>query len=66
MRIDFPDGWALVRSSVTEAALTFRFESSGWNRLYKLVWRFCDRLGPLGDALWARYEEAIGHQCNPG
>jgi phosphomannomutase/phosphoglucomutase len=66
VRIDFPDGWALVRSSVTESALTFRFESSGWNRLYKLVWRFCDRLGPLGDALWARYEEATGHQCNPG
>jgi phosphomannomutase len=66
VRIDFPDGWALVRASVTEAALTFRFESSGWNRLYKLVWRFCDRLGPWGDALWARYEEAVGHQCNPG
>jgi phosphomannomutase/phosphoglucomutase len=66
VRIDFPDGWALVRSSVTEAALTFRFESSGWNRLYKLVWRFCDRLGPLGDTVWARYEKAIGHQCQPG
>jgi phosphomannomutase/phosphoglucomutase len=66
VRIDFPNGWALVRPSVTEPALTFRFECGDWNGLYKLVWRFCDRLGPLGDAVWARYEEAMGHQCNPG
>jgi phosphomannomutase/phosphoglucomutase len=65
VRIDFPDGWALVRSSVTEPALTFRFESTGWNSLYKLVWRFCDALPQRGDALWARYEEAMGNECHP-
>ena len=27
VRIEYPDGWALIRRSVTEAALTFRFEA---------------------------------------
>lgn len=62
VRIDFPDGWALVRSSVTESALTFRFEAWGWAALDELVWRFCDALPHVGDALWARYEEAMGKQ----
>jgi phosphomannomutase len=60
VRINFPDGWALVRGSVTEAALTFRFEASSAQKLTELVWKFCDPLAELGDALWARYEEAMG------
>ncbi|MEN6494766.1 MAG: hypothetical protein ABFD16_10775 [Thermoguttaceae bacterium] len=63
VRVDFPDGWALVRSSVTESALTFRFESTDWNHLHKLVWRFCDAIPEVGDTLWARYEEALGGRC---
>jgi len=66
VRVDFPDGWALVRRSVTEAALTFRFEASDWAGLGKLVWRFCDTLPHVGDALWGRYEEAMGSACHPG
>lgn len=64
VRVDFPEGWALVRSSVTESALTFRFESTGWEQLHKLVWRFCDVLGDVGDALWTRYEETVGGRCD--
>ena len=60
VRVEFPDGWAGVRSSVTEAALTFRFEAADWPGLSKLVWRFSRSLPEIGDALWARYEEAIG------
>jgi phosphomannomutase/phosphoglucomutase len=60
VRIDFPEGWALVRSSLTEPAMTFRFEASSLRSLYELVWRFCDRLPERGDALWTRYEEAMG------
>ncbi len=33
VRIDMPGGWALVRSSVTEPALTFRFEGLDWHAL---------------------------------
>jgi len=61
VRIDFPDGWALVRSSVTEPAITFRFESADWSRLHDLVWRFCDVLPDVGDALWNRFAAAMGN-----
>ena len=66
VRVDFPDGWALVRSSVTDEGLTFRFEAADWGGLDRLVWRFSDGLPYAGDALWARYEEAMGKHCHPG
>jgi len=55
VRVDFPDGWALIRSSVTESALTFRFESHDWPGLDKLVRRFCKAMPERGDELWERY-----------
>lgn len=61
VRIDTPAGWALVRGSVTESALTFRFESIDWAALDDLVVRFCNTLPEIGDALWARYEAAMGY-----
>jgi phosphomannomutase/phosphoglucomutase len=60
VRIHFPDGWALVRHSVTEPALTFRFEGRNWNDLARLVSKFCDSLPEIGEALWASYEDAMG------
>lgn len=60
VRVNTPGGWALVRSSVTEPALTFRFEGLDWHALDDLVERFCDTLGELGDELWTRYRAAIG------
>jgi phosphomannomutase len=60
VRIDMPGGWALVRSSVTEAALTFRFEGLDWHALEDLVERFCDALPEVGDELWMRYRAAMG------
>jgi phosphomannomutase len=64
IRVEFPDGWALMRNSVTESSMTFRFESTDWSRLHKLVWDFCDSLPELGDSLWVRYEEALGGRCS--
>lgn len=61
VRIDFPEGWALVRSSVTEPALTFRFEAVDFGSLRKLVRRFCNKLDELGEELWSEYEAAMGH-----
>jgi phosphomannomutase/phosphoglucomutase len=60
VRIDFPEGWALMRGSVTDPALTFRFEAADLGWLSELVRRFCDKLEALGDELWARYEAAMG------
>ena len=64
VRIDFPDGWALVRSSVTEPGLTFRFESTGWSPLQELVWRFCAPLEEVGVQLWEAYGRAMGIHCD--
>jgi len=55
IRIDFPDGWALVRRSVTEAALTFRFEGTNQQALDRLVREFCDRVSLVGEELWKKY-----------
>ena len=60
VRINIPGGWALVRSSVTEPALMFRFEGLDWRALDDLVERFCDSLPELGDDLWLRYRAAMG------
>ena len=60
VRVEFPDGWALVHGSGSEPALTFRFEAADGPGLSNLVWRFARSLPEIGDALWARYEEAIG------
>ncbi len=59
VRIETPAGWALIRSSVTEPALTFRFESVDWYGLDHLVRRFCDSLPKVGEELWGRYESAV-------
>lgn len=64
VRVEFPDGWALVRPSVNGPALTFRFESGSWSDLQKLVLRFADPLGDLGDSLWAAYEQVMGASCH--
>jgi phosphomannomutase / phosphoglucomutase len=60
VRIDTPGGWALVRSSVTEPALTFRFEGLDWHALDDLVERFCDTMPEYGDELWGRFKAAVG------
>jgi phosphomannomutase / phosphoglucomutase len=60
VRIDMPGGWALVRSSVTEPALTFRFEGLDWHALDDLVQRFCNAMPEHGDELWTQFRAAIG------
>ena len=59
VRVEFPEGWALVRSSVTEPALTFRFEALDRESLDRLIRRYCDVLGKQGDELWQRYAGSI-------
>ena len=60
LRIDTPGGWALVRTSASEPAMTFRFESVDWHGLNDLVRRFCDSLTEFGDELWSRFQAAMG------
>jgi phosphomannomutase/phosphoglucomutase len=57
IRIDFPDGWALVRRSVTEPALTFRFEGKDDKSLDRLVREFCDRVPAAGNGLAKQFRK---------
>ena len=56
IRIDFPNGWALVRKSVTEPRLTFRFEGASAGDLDCVVAEFCNGLSSLGQELLGQYE----------
>jgi phosphomannomutase / phosphoglucomutase len=60
LRIEFPEGWALVRGSAGGPAVTFRFEADTALDLGELVMQFCDRLPEVGDALWVRFQQSLG------
>ena len=55
IRVDFPGGWALVRRSVTEPALTFRFEGQSPGALDRIVREFCARVPAVDKELWKEY-----------
>ena len=59
VRVSLPDGWALARSSVTESAITFRFEASDGTKLLEMVRSFCVPLGHVGEQLWEAYEASL-------
>jgi len=40
LRVEYPDGWGLVRASVTEPVLTMRFEGINENALRQIMARF--------------------------
>ncbi|MCR4413471.1 MAG: hypothetical protein NUV77_13705 [Thermoguttaceae bacterium] len=65
VRVEFPEGWALVRGSVTESALTFRFEATDWLALNDLIWRFAQALPEIGDEVWLRYQASQGISTEP-
>lgn len=50
VRVNLPDGWALVRPSVTEAALTFRFEGHTRVALQAIMHEFAAVLPEVGKA----------------
>ena len=56
VRVDFPDGWGLVRRSVTDSRqLTFRFEGRDRKSLAAVVRRFRDGMPAFGDRLYEAY-----------
>jgi phosphomannomutase / phosphoglucomutase len=56
LRIEISGGWALIRRSTSDTALTFRFEASDWPGLDDLVRGLAASLPELGEQLWNRYE----------
>jgi len=54
VRAEYADGWALMRGSVTESALTFRFEGSTKENMLKVARHFLDGIGEIGDPIWSQ------------
>ncbi|MGQ9629702.1 MAG: phosphomannomutase/phosphoglucomutase [bacterium] len=54
LRADFPDGWGLVRVSVTEPVLTFRFEATDGGKLRQIVEEFLEASPTLRDEVLRR------------
>ena len=48
VRVNFPDGWGLVRASNTQPALVMRFEASSATRLNEIRALFESKLKELG------------------
>ena len=51
IRVDFPDGWGLVRASNTTPALTLRFEADNESALERIQTLFKDQLGAIDPQL---------------
>lgn len=51
IKLTFPHGWALVRQSVTEPALTFRFEGTSRRDLDHIISMFCESMPGLKDEI---------------
>jgi len=47
LRVEFDGGWALVRKSITEPKLTFRFEATRAESLKEIMAVFCDPLDTI-------------------
>jgi len=60
VRVDFEEGWALVRRSVTEPSLTFRFEGTSEASLERVVARFCEELTGLGEDVYEEFRSSRG------
>lgn len=52
VKAEFPEGWALMRASVTEPAFTLRFEGNTQADMLAVARRFLDGVGEVGDAIW--------------
>lgn len=56
VRVNFPDGWGLVRKSVTEPLLTFRFEGRTPDSLRKVIAEFLVPVPGIGRLVQAALE----------
>jgi phosphomannomutase/phosphoglucomutase len=59
VKAEFDRGWALIRASVTEPALTFRFEGNTVSDLLDIAKQFLEGLDNLGIQVW---EQVLAHK----
>lgn len=60
VRVQYPDGWGLVRISVTEPVLTFRFEGDTPERLVEVVDRFLAPVSEIKPLVRREVERRLG------
>ncbi len=56
VRAEYADGWALMRASVTEPALTFRFEGKTKADMLAVARRFTAGVDVVGEQVWQQVE----------
>lgn len=54
VKVEYEKGWALMRASVTEPALTFRFEGETESDMLNVARRFLSGMGELEEKVWNR------------
>lgn len=59
VKAHYADGWALMRASVTEPALTFRFEGDTRQAARAVAERFLRDLGAIRDAVWSELQRYL-------
>jgi phosphomannomutase/phosphoglucomutase len=59
VKAEYPDGWALMRASVTEPAFTLRFEGNTRQDMLNVAQRFLEGSGELGEAIWQQVIKQI-------
>jgi len=59
VRAEYDEGWALMRASVTEPALTFRFEGNTQSDMLNVAQRFLAGVGEVGGKVWERVIEEL-------
>ncbi len=57
VKVHYADGWALMRASVTEPALTFRFEGRAPQATRQVAARFLHGLDDIKAAIWPEIEQ---------
>jgi phosphomannomutase/phosphoglucomutase len=57
VKAEYEKGWALMRTSVTEPALTFRFEGETREDMLSVAQRFLEGLGEVSGKVWEQVVE---------
>jgi len=57
VRADYDGGWALARASITEPAITFRFEGRDHDRLRQIAEQFLAGAGPFRNQVLEKIDE---------
>jgi phosphomannomutase/phosphoglucomutase len=64
IRVEFPNGWGLIRSSITEPKITLRFEGESGADLDEVIAAFLAPLPELKQEVFAALRRSAGDGQN--